>query len=66
MKSRHREWVCYKHKTNVPLCYSEAYQLKSGEQYATASVPLDPNTYENTEVGIKCDSTKTLANSSNL
>ena len=55
----------YKPKVNLTFyaSYSEAYQLKSGdEQYATASnTNLDPNFYENTEVGLKFDFNQNLS-----
>ncbi|CAI8265790.1 MAG: putative TonB-dependent receptor BfrD [Opitutia bacterium UBA7350] len=55
----------YKAKENLNLyaSYSEAYQLKSGdEQYATASkTNLDPNTYENSEIGLKWDFNNSLS-----
>ena len=60
-----RMGIVYKLQDNLSLyaSYSEAYQLKSGdEQYATASdTNLDPNTYENTEVGIKWDLNKNFS-----
>ena len=56
--------LVYKAQDNVSLyaSMSEAFQPKSGEQYArTSNSALDPNTFENKEIGIKWDINNSLS-----
>lgn len=50
--------LVYKPRESLSLytSYSQAFEPKSGEQYAkTSSNPLDPNEFENKELGVKWD-----------
>lgn len=50
--------------TSLYASYSEAYQPKSGDQYAsisTTNAKLDPNTFENLEAGIKWNFSNNLS-----
>ncbi|MEC8190908.1 MAG: TonB-dependent receptor, partial [Verrucomicrobiota bacterium] len=56
--------LVYKLQDNMSLyaSYSEAFEPKSGEQYAkTSNDALDPNTFENKEIGVKWDLNKNLS-----
>ncbi len=56
--------LVYKLQDNMSLyaSYSEAFEPKSGEQYAkTSNEALDPNTFENKEIGVKWDLNKNLS-----
>ena len=56
--------LVYKLQDNISLyaSYSEAFEPKSGEQYAkTSNDALDPNTFENKEIGVKWDLNKNLS-----
>ena len=55
-----RAGIVYKPKENISVyaSYSESFLPKSGEQFANingAADDLDPNTYENREIGMKWD-----------
>ena len=56
--------IVYKPMQNISIygSYSTAFEPKSGEQYAkTSSTALDPNTFENQEIGLKWDLNSALS-----